>query len=238
MLFWRAIEEFAGAGLTMWWRASVYLLIPRQNRSKSLMRISVMLYLGTAAGLLYSGYVTDNLDWRLIFVPDMIVAAAAIGLLRRHFPEVPASSDQRIAGVDKAGIALLAVALISAQIVMSRGEIDDWFGSPEIQTLSWTAAGALLLLFVGWQLSARNAVRLLRLDLVRDRQCAGRDPARRLRRCHPLGKHLRAACIASAAAFGAHRAELDATQDQTDLSRMDRSRWSALACEHARRRLR
>jgi DHA2 family multidrug resistance protein len=168
MLFWRAIEGFAGAGLTMWWRASVYLLIPRQNRSKSLMRISVMLYLGTAAGLLYSGTVTDNLSWRLIFLPNAIVVPAALWLLRRNFPDVPAGSGQRVAGVDKAGIALLAIAVISAQIVMSRGEIDDWFGSPQIQTLSWIAAGALLL-FVGWQLSSRNAVRLLRLDLVRDR---------------------------------------------------------------------
>jgi EmrB/QacA subfamily drug resistance transporter len=168
MLFWRAIEGFAGAGLTMWWRASVYLLIPRQNRSKSLMRISVMLYLGTAAGLLYSGYVTDNLDWRLIFLPNAIVVPVALWLLRRNFPNIPASSNQRMAGVDKAGIALLGIALISVQIEMSRGEIDDWFSSLQIQTLSWVAAGALLL-FVGCQLSSRNAVRLLRLDLVRDR---------------------------------------------------------------------
>src|ERR1700733_13274761 len=81
MLFWRAIEGFAGAGLTMWWRASVYLLIPRQNRSRSLMRISVMLYLATAAGLLYSGYVTDNLNWRFIFLPNAIVVPAAIWFL-------------------------------------------------------------------------------------------------------------------------------------------------------------
>jgi MFS transporter, DHA2 family, multidrug resistance protein len=168
MLFWRAIEGLAGAGLTMWWRAAINLLVPRQNRSKSMMRISVMLYLATAAGLLYSGYVTDNLDWRLIFLPNAIVVPAAIWFLRQNFPDVPASSDQRVAGVDKAGIALLAVAVISAQIVMNRGEIDGWFGSAQIQTLSWIAACALLL-FIGWQLSARNAVRLLRLDLVRDR---------------------------------------------------------------------
>lgn len=68
MLFWRAILGFSGAGLTMWWRASIYLLVPRPDRSKSLMRVSVMLHLATAVGLLVSGYVTDNLDWRLIFL--------------------------------------------------------------------------------------------------------------------------------------------------------------------------
>jgi MFS transporter, DHA2 family, multidrug resistance protein len=168
MLVWRAILGFSGAGLTMWWRASVYLLIPRQNRSKSLMRISVMLYLATTAGLLFSGYVTDNYGWRLIFLPNVMFVAVAIILLRQHFPDVPVNADKRTTGVDGAGIALLAIALISGQIVLSRGEIDDWFGSSRIQLLSAIAAAALLL-FIGWQLSWRNESRLLRLDLVRDR---------------------------------------------------------------------
>jgi DHA2 family multidrug resistance protein len=168
MLFWRAILGFSGAGLTMWWRASVYLLIPRQNRSKSMMRISVMLYLATTVGLLFSGYVTDNYGWRLIFLPNVIFVVAAIVLLKQYFPEVPASSDKRATSVDGLGIALLAIALIFAQIVLSRGEIDDWFGSTRIQLQSCMAVGALLL-FVGWQLCPNNNARLLRLDLVRDR---------------------------------------------------------------------
>ncbi len=168
MLVWRAILGFSGAGLTMWWRASVYLLIPRQNRSTSMMRISVMLYLATTVGLLFSGYVTDNYGWRLIFLPNIVFVAAAIILLNRHFPEVPASSGRRATSIDGLGIALLAAALICGQIVLSRGEIDDWFGSTRIQLLSWIAVGALLL-FTGWQLHPRNNVRLLRLDLVRDR---------------------------------------------------------------------
>ncbi len=168
MLFWRAIEGFAGAGLTMWWRASVYLLVPRQNRSKSLMRISVMLYLATSMGLLFSGFITDAYGWRLIFLPNVLFVVAASALLRRHFPQVPPATDRRTAGVDGIGIALLSAALIAGQVVLSRGEIDDWFGSPRIQLLSWVTVAALLG-FAGWQLSARNEVRLLRLELVRDR---------------------------------------------------------------------
>jgi DHA2 family multidrug resistance protein len=168
MLFWRAILGFSGAGLTMWWRASIYLLVPGPDRSKSLMRISVMLYLATAVGLLFSGYVTDNLDWRIIFLPNIIFVIGAIRLLRRHFPAVPASADARIVGTDKLGIAFLAIALISGQVVMSRGVIDDWFGSPLIQGLGWISAASLAL-FVGWQLSIRNTARLFRLDLIMNR---------------------------------------------------------------------
>jgi DHA2 family multidrug resistance protein len=168
MLFWRAVLGFAGAGLTMWWRASVYLLIPRPERSKSLMRISVMLYLASTAGLLFSGYATDNLSWRLIFLPNVVFVVGAIWLLRRNFPPVPPSEDRRVVDSDRPGLAFLAIAVIAGQTIMSRGEINGWFGSPLIQALGWTTAAAALL-FIGWELSPRNAARLFRLELMSER---------------------------------------------------------------------
>jgi DHA2 family multidrug resistance protein len=168
LLFWRAIEGFAGSGLTMWWRASVYILMHRQHRSASLMRVSVMLYLATAVGLLYSGLVTDNFTWRLIFIPNVIFAVASIIVLRRHYPDVPVSSDSRIANVDKVGIGLIGISVISLQIMLSRGEIDDWFGSSLIRGLGWISVLALVL-FIYWQTSRHNRYPLLRLELIRSR---------------------------------------------------------------------
>lgn len=168
LLLWRAVQGFAGAGLTMWWRASVYMLMPLTQRTGSMMRISVILYLATSAGLVFCGYITDNFGWRLMFLPNLLFAAVAIGLLVRYFPEVPRSASVRAKAVDKPGIVLLGIALVSLQIVLSRGEIDDWFGSPKIQLLAWIGLVALLL-FVIWEISPRNATPLLQLSLIRDR---------------------------------------------------------------------
>jgi MFS transporter, DHA2 family, multidrug resistance protein len=174
-LFWCALQSFAGAGLAMWWRASVYTLLPRAQRGGSMMRISVILYLATATGLLFSGYVTDNFDWHLIFVPNIICVFAAVFLLRRFFPHVEPTQDQRFKSVDKLGIALLGVSLIALQIILSRGDIDDWFESARIQVLAWIS-GIALVSFVCWQLSARNAVPVLRLDLVQNRNALASIP--------------------------------------------------------------
>ena len=168
LLVLRAVQGFAGAGLIMWWRASVYMLFAGPKRSSSLLRISVILYLGTSAGLLFCGYVTDNYSWRLIFLPNVVFAVISIRLLLRHFPEVPRPVDARATNIDTRGIALLGVVLVALQIALSRGDIDDWFGSPRIQLLFWIAAGALIL-FVAWQLSPRNKAPLLNLQLVRNR---------------------------------------------------------------------
>jgi DHA2 family multidrug resistance protein len=168
LLFWRAIEGFAGSGLTMWWRASIYMLVDRQYRSVSLMRVSVMLYLATTVGLLYSGFITDNFTWRLIFVPNVLFAVAAIIVLLRHYPDVPPSTNSRMANVDKVGISLIGISVVSLQIMLSRGEIDGWFESPNIHGLAWISLLALLL-FIIWEASSRNLYPLLQLRLIRTR---------------------------------------------------------------------
>jgi DHA2 family multidrug resistance protein len=101
-------------------------------------------------------------------VPNVVFVGAAVCLLVRNFPNVLVPHDPRVKGVDKLGIGLLGIALVSMQVLLSRGEIDDWFGSPTIQALAWVTAFALLL-FIVWQMSPRNELRLMRLDLVRDR---------------------------------------------------------------------
>jgi DHA2 family multidrug resistance protein len=169
MLFWRALQGLAAAGLVVWWRASIYVLMPKPQRSPSLMRVSTILYLSSAAGLLASGYITDHANWRLIFLPNLLYAAGALWLVGRYFPALPVPSSDRLIATDWPGIALLAIALISLQIILNRGEIDDWFGSPSLRALALIAAAALVL-FVAWQSSAANRTPLLCLDLLRDRR--------------------------------------------------------------------
>ncbi len=168
MLFWRAVQGFAGAGLVVWWRASIYLLCTKAQRSPALMRVSTILYLSSALALLASGPITEFLGWRLIFLPNLAYAAAAVVLIGRYFPALPLPPAGRLTATDWPGIGLIALSLICLQIVLSRGQIDDWLGSPRLQHLAFASAASLAL-FVMWQSSARNPAPLLRLDLLRDR---------------------------------------------------------------------
>jgi DHA2 family multidrug resistance protein len=170
MLLARAIQGFAGAGLYVWWRASIYMLLSKAQRSASLMQVSTMLYLSSAAGLLASGYITDHFNWRLAFLPNLVYALGAIALLLRSIPSTAASAPAaRADRTDVIGIALLALALVSLQIALNRGQIDDWFDSAFIQRLAWTSVVAAVL-FVFWQTSPHNGAPLLQFDLLRDRR--------------------------------------------------------------------
>jgi MFS transporter, DHA2 family, multidrug resistance protein len=166
LLLCRAVQGFAGAGLVMWWRASVYMLFTGPPRSSSLMRVSVILYLGTASGLLFCGWITDNVSWRFLFVPDLLCAPLAIALLRRHYPDIAPPESAR--ATDWPGLALLGLAIVALQTLLARGDIDDWFSAPHIQALGWIA-GVAGIAFVAWQLHPRNAAPLLKLPLAADR---------------------------------------------------------------------
>lgn len=166
LLLCRAVQGFAGAGLIMWWRASVYMLFTGPPRSASLMRVSIILYLGTASGLLFCGWITDHVSWRLLFVPNLLVAPLAIALLRNHYPDIAPPASARAA--DWPGLVLLGVAVIALQTLLARGNIDDWFASPHIQALGWVA-GAAGFTFTLWQLHPSNHAPLLKLRLAADR---------------------------------------------------------------------
>jgi DHA2 family multidrug resistance protein len=168
MLVWRAIQGAAGAGLVVWWRASIYLLLPKSERSPSLRRVSTGLYLASATGLLVSGYVTDNYNWRLIFLPNIVLASGAIWLLLKTFPDTPPARSKRLQHTDWPGLSLLAAWTICLQIILSRGAIDDWLGSPHIRFLSWVGA-ATFVGFVFWQLSPGNQYPLLDIKLLANR---------------------------------------------------------------------
>lgn len=169
MLVCRAIQGFAGAGLYVWWRAAIYILLPKSERSPSMMRVSCMLFLSSAAGLLLGGILTDLFGWRLIFLPAIPYAAGALWLLSRHFPTLAPQPSDRSVGTDWPGIAMLAVSLVSLQVMLNRGPIDDWLASAEIRMLGWVAVSAFTA-FIWWQMGPRNRAPLLCLELLRDRR--------------------------------------------------------------------
>jgi DHA2 family multidrug resistance protein len=168
MLVFRSIEGFAAGSLNFWWRGSVYTFLTGPPRSAAMMRISSMLYLATTIGLLVSGYLVDHMTWRFLWVLDGVFAAGAICLLLRYYPRFPPEPEFTTESIDRFGLVFLGVALVSLQVVLSRGQINDWFGSPLIVTLSWAAVVALVV-FVFHELDPRNRRPLLKLHLLRDR---------------------------------------------------------------------
>ena len=168
MIVLRAIEGLAGAGLAVWWRAGIYMIMPREKRGRSMMITSVRLHFASIAGLVLSGYLTDRLNWRLICLPNVIMAIAAVQLLKNNFPELPKAESPRLQQTDFRGLVLAAIGLLSLQVILSRGHIDGWFESPHIRLLSVISVTAIIA-FAYWERSADNRFPLMDMSLLTNR---------------------------------------------------------------------
>jgi uncharacterized membrane-anchored protein YitT (DUF2179 family) len=167
-LLFRALQGFAGGVFLARTLVFVTHRYPRSERAGTLRLYGMGFFLiGRFASPILSGWFADNWSWRALFlvnVPLMLLAAWLFHKFTvKHWRE-----DVEDYRPDMLGIVLLLAGAASLQAVLSRGEIDDWFGSPRIVTFA--AIGiACNLLFAAWQLAPANRQPLLHLHQLRDR---------------------------------------------------------------------
>ena len=122
---------------------------------------------GPTIGPTLGGWITDNYSWPWIFYVNIPIGIAAM-LLTLSFIRDPAHKRQ-VYGVDWAGIILLIVGIGSLQIVLERGERDDWFAATYIVVLSIVAAAGIIA-FIVRELTAEHPV--VDLRVLKDRSLA------------------------------------------------------------------
>jgi MFS transporter, DHA2 family, multidrug resistance protein len=167
-LFFRVLQGFAGGVFLA--RTLVFIThqFERKHRAGSLRLYGAgFFFIGRFLAPILSGWFADFLSWRLLFVANVPVMLVAAWLFHRYAAPYR-SDDVEEHSLDILGVALLLMGICTLQTVLSRGEIDDWFGSNGIVFLT-TVGVACNLLFVAWQFAPRNRQPLLHLAQLRDR---------------------------------------------------------------------
>ena len=128
-----------------------------------------------AIGPTLGGWITDNYSWHWVFLINVPVSVVLFFLIKIMIFDPPHETAERKArlrrglNIDYFGFALLALALGSLQIVLDKGQEDDWFSSGLIVTCSIISALALIG-FVFWELQRHDPI--VDLSLFRDRSFA------------------------------------------------------------------
>jgi DHA2 family multidrug resistance protein len=167
-LFFRVLQGFAGGVFLARTLVFITHAFERKYRAGSLRLYGAgFFFLGRFLAPILSGWFADLLTWRLLFVANVPVMLVAAWLFDRYAaPNWTNEVEEHRA--DLLGIALLLMGICALQTVLSRGEIDDWFGSDRIVFLTMVGV-ACNLLFVAWQFAPRNREPLLHLAQLRDR---------------------------------------------------------------------
>jgi len=152
LLFFRVLQGAGGGGLQPMAQAILADTFPPQQRGLAFALYGITAIMAPTIGPTLGGWITFNYSWRWIFFINIPVGLATWFLVRRFVEDPPYLAKLRSAGVklDYVGIALLTVGIGALQILLDKGQEDDWFGSRFITTLIVVATVCLISLVI-WE---------------------------------------------------------------------------------------
>jgi MFS transporter, DHA2 family, multidrug resistance protein len=152
IIFFRILQGIGGGGLQPMAQAILADTFPPEKRGLAFALYGVTAIIAPTIGPTLGGWITDNYTWRWIFFINLPVGILALFLIFRLVEDPPWVKRLSGAGlkIDYIGVALLTLGVGALQVMLDKGQEDDWFGSRFILTLAvLTAVG--LLSFVIWE---------------------------------------------------------------------------------------
>ncbi|MGZ2411694.1 MFS transporter, DHA2 family, multidrug resistance protein [Sphingomonas sp. F9_3S_D5_B_2] len=138
MVLFRALQGVGGAFIVPLAQATLFDINPREKHGQAMALFGGGVMIGPILGPVLGGWLTDNYNWRWVFLVNLPVGVLCILLMARFMPKT-ATNERKF---DMFGFALLAIALGALQFCLDRGEQKDWFASWEIITEAGLAIGA------------------------------------------------------------------------------------------------
>ncbi len=169
LVLFRVIQGAGGGGMQPVSQAILVDSFPREKQGMAMAIYGMGVVVAPTIGPTLGGWITDNYSWRWIFllnVPVGIISLLMISVL------IVEPVRKKLAGglkIDFIGLGLLGVGLGFLQVVLDKGQRDDWFGSPFIVWGTVTFVVALVALIFR-ELHTENPV--VDLHLFRDRNFA------------------------------------------------------------------
>ncbi len=169
LVLFRVIQGAAGGGLQPSERAILADTFAPEKRSMAFAIYGMAVVLAPAIGPTLGGWITDNYSWRWIFFLNIPVGFLSLYLTQRIVEDPPYLKKMRtLAGsIDYYGLGLLIVAIGALQMMLDKGQEDDWFSSRFIVTCAVLSAIGLVL-FLYRELHTGHPIVDLRLYKLRN----------------------------------------------------------------------
>ena len=135
LLICRVLQGAGGGGLAPSEQAILADTFPEQQRGMAFAVYGVAVVVAPAVGPALGGWITDHFSWRWIFfinIPMGILSLVLTGLLVEDSPGAKREHEAATRGgvrIDYIGFLLVAIGLGSLQVVLDKGQEEDWFAS-------------------------------------------------------------------------------------------------------------
>jgi DHA2 family multidrug resistance protein len=152
MIVFRVLQGAGGGGLQPMAQAILADTFPPQQRGQAFALFGVTVVVAPILGPTLGGWITDNYTWRWIFLINLPVGIATSFLVFRLLEDPP--WEKRLARsqirIDYIGMSLLVIGVGALQIMLDKGQENDWFASQFIVLLAVMAFVGLVSLVI-WE---------------------------------------------------------------------------------------
>jgi DHA2 family multidrug resistance protein len=171
LVFFRILQGLAGGGLGPSEQSILADTFPPQKRGQAFAVYGMAVVLAPAIGPTLGGFITDHFSWRWVFFINVPVGLLSLFLSNRLVSDPPhvVAAKSRVGTVDYVGLGLIAVGLGALELVLDKGQEEDWFASHFIIVCAVIAAVALTT-FVLWEWNHEHPV--VEVKLFRDKSFA------------------------------------------------------------------
>jgi DHA2 family multidrug resistance protein len=161
------ICQGAGGGALQPLSQSILLeSFPVEKRSQSMAAYGLGIVLAPVLGPTLGGWLTDTFSWRYAFYINIPVGLLAIYMITRFVHDPPYIKNAKVGPFDNIGFGLLMVWTGCLQIVLDKGQEDDWFGAVWVR---WATAALVISLVMWIWRSWSNPKGLVDLHVLKDR---------------------------------------------------------------------
>src|SRR6266404_2337449 len=157
LIFFRVLQGVGGGGLAPVEQAILVDTFPPSKRPAAFALYSMAIVTAPAVGPPLGGWITDNWSWRWVFFINIPIGILSLILTKRLVSDPPEFTRQveaaRQAGklkIDGLGIVLVALGFACLEVVLDRGQTEDWFESNFI-VIFFTVAVIALVIAAVWE---------------------------------------------------------------------------------------
>ena len=169
ILMARAVQGAGGGALQPLSQSILLETFPPEKRGAAMAVFALGVVVAPVLGPTLGGWLTDTYSWRWAVYINIPIGIFAIFMISRYVQDPEYIKDAHPGKLDSIGLGLLGVWLGCLQIILDKGQEDDWFGAVWIR---WTAA-ILIISFIAFLIREfRHAKPLVDLRVFRHRNFA------------------------------------------------------------------
>jgi len=165
----RILQGASGGALQPLTQAILLESFPPAKRGMAMAMFGVVIVTAPVIGPTLGGWLTDSYSWRWVFNINIPIGALAVFLMARTLEDPPYIANARPGRIDGPGLIFLVLWLGALQLVLDKGQQEDWFST---EWISWTAviSACSMVVFIFRELHAESPV--VDLRVFKDRNFA------------------------------------------------------------------